>query len=225
MADKVKDNKANIYSKPLVMTVLIFLIGIMIGIWVDTVRTSGIKETISESEIMWEDTRLLNMYIRALGEQHCDAAFDENLAYNDNIYEYGRRVEEKIESTTFTPEAKQEWRRYVLLQFQFWLNSIELKEKCDFDYANVVYISRRENTTNEEDIENKLQSTILLELKEKCGRNMMLIPLTAGDSLETVNLVVRNYDITRFPSVIVNEEKVFEGVTSMEVLGEYLQCP
>lgn len=215
----------NIFTRSIVSTIFIFLIGVMIGMSLDNFRISDIKKGLSESEIIWEDTRLLNIYIGKLGGEECEAAFEENLAYNDRIYNYGKVIEEKLEATTFTSEAEQEWRKYVLLQFQFWLNSIELKEKCGFDYSNVVYLSRKGNeTTTTEEIGNKLQSTILLDLKEKCGRSMMLIPLTADVDLETINLVVRQHNIEEFPAVIIDEEYVFQGLTPIEVLEMRIKC-
>ncbi len=217
-------NKMSIYSKPFVLTVFIFLIGIMMGIWVDNARTSGIKNMMGESEILWEDTRLLNMYITSIGQEDCEAAFEENLAYNNRIYGYGKEIEAKMEASTFAPEIEQEWRKYILLQFQFWLNSIELKEKCNFDYSNVVYFFRRDGVSNGEEIDNRLQSTILLDLKEKCGRGMMLIPLTTDENLETIDLAVRNFNITKFPAVVIDEEHVFQGLASTEELEMYVEC-
>jgi len=215
----------NIFTKSIASTIFIFLIGVMIGLLIDNMRISDIKKGLSESEIIWEDTRLLNIYIGKIGGEECEAAFEENLAYNDRIYNYGRKIEEKLEATTFTPEAGQEWRKYILLQFQFWLNSIELKERCGFDYANVVYLSRKGSTTTTvEEIENKLQSTILLDLKEKCGKGMMLIPLTADVDLEAVNLVLRHYNITKFPAVIIDEEHLFQGLTQTQELEKHIKC-
>lgn len=214
----------NIYTKSLVSTIFIFLIGIMIGVLIDNVRVSEIKKGLSESEIIWEDTRLLNIYIGRLGGDECEAAFEENLAYNDRIYRYGSKIEKEIEATTFTPETEQEWRKYVLLQFQFWLNSIELKEKCNFDYSNVVHIAKKKDLTSEETIENKLQSAILLDLKERCGRDIMLIPLTADVDLESINLVLRQHSITKFPVVIIDEEHIFQGLTPAEEFEKHIKC-
>ena len=214
----------NIYTKSLVSTIFIFLIGIMIGVLIDNVRVGEIKKGLGESEIIWEDTRLLNIYIGKLGGDECESAFEENLAYNDRIYRYGSEIEKEIEATTFTPEAEQEWRKYVLLQFQFWLNSIELKEKCNFDYSNVVHISKRKDLTNEETIENKLQSAILLDLKERCGSGMMLIPLTVDVDLESINLVLRQHSITKFPAIIIDGEHVFQGLTAAEDIEKYIKC-
>lgn len=214
----------NIYTRSLVLTIFIFLIGVMIGVLIDNVRISEIKKGLGESEIIWEDTRLLNIYIGKMGGEECEVAFEENLAYNDRVYRYGRDIEREIGATTFTPEAEQEWRKYVLLQFQFWLNSIELKEKCNFDYSNVVHLSKRKDLTNEEGIENKLQSTILVDLKERCGKSMMLIPLTADADLESINIVLRQHAITKFPAVIIDEKHVFQGLTPAEDFEKHIKC-
>ncbi len=218
-------NKVNVYSKPFVITVFIFLVGVMIGIWIDTIRTGSVENSIKESEIMWEDTRLLNMYINTISEDECNIAFEENLAYNSRIYEYGKDIEKKIDANTFTPHVKEEWRKYNLLQFQFWLNSDELKEKCGYNYSNVIYLSRKDDISNSEEIDNKLQSSMMMNLKENCGRSMMLIPLTADIELETVNLLVRQHNITDYPAVIIDNEHVFQGVTQSDVLEEYMDCP
>ena len=135
----------NIYVKALIPTIFIFLIGIMIGIWVENYRLGAARKSLSESEINWNDAQLLNSYLEKLGINSCDLALEQNLEYNNKIYKKGLEIEKAIEAEILTPEIKQEWRRYVLLQTQFWFNSIELKEKCNFSYYNVVHIYRLEN--------------------------------------------------------------------------------
>lgn len=217
-------HQINIHIKPAIITVFIFLIGLMIGILIDNSRVSRAREDISESEIRWNDALLLNQHLQSLGNVSCDLALEENLKYNDAIYTYGKRIEKSIEATTFTPELEQEWTRYNLLQVQFWFNSIELKERCGFDYHNVVYISREKNATNGEKIDNDLQSSVLLNLKEECGNKIMLIPLTADVNLIVTDSVIKQFDIIQYPSVIIDEKYVFQGLTSIEDLENIVKC-
>lgn len=210
--------------KPAILAVFIFLIGVMIGIAIDNYRLSGVRKSISESEIRWNDARLLNLHLTNLGEGYCDLALEENLAYNDEIYQYGSKIEKTIEAARFTPELEQEWRRYVLLQTQFWFNSIELKEKCGFDYYNVVHIYRMKNSTTGEEINNKIQSSILLDLKEKCGRKMMLIPLTSDVNLMVMDSIIKSFNISNYPAVIVDEKYVFQDLATMKELEKYIKC-
>jgi hypothetical protein len=214
----------NVYVKALIPTIFVFLIGIMIGVLIENYRLGAARKAMSESEINWNDAQLLNSYLDRLGISSCDLALEQNLEYNNKIYKKGLEIEEAIKAEMLTPETKQEWRRYVLLQIQFWFNSIELKEKCNFSYYNVAHIYRLENLTKEEAIDTKIQSSMILGLKEKCGKKMMLIPLTADLDLIVVDTIVKQYNITKFPAIIINEEFVFQGLTQLEELEEVVKC-
>ncbi len=213
-----------VYIQAGILSLFVFLIGIMVGIWIDNLRLAGIRNMLSEADINSFDSRLLNSYLQRFGKEHCAIALEQNLAYNDKIYNEGKKIEDKINANIFTPEVDQEWRRYTLLQTQFWLNSIELKDKCNFDYHTVVHLSRQKDTTTNEEVNNKVQSSILLDLKETCGKKMMLIPITADTDLITVDAIVKQFDISEFPAVIVDENFVFQGVTGKDKLNEILTC-
>ena len=217
-------HQINMHIKPGIITIFIFLVGMMTGILIDNYRVSRAREDISESEIRWNDALLLNQHLEKLGNVSCDLALEENLKYNDVIYTYGKQIEKNIEATTFTPELEKEWTRYNLLQVQFWFNSIELKERCGFDYHNVVYISQEKNATNGEKIDNRLQSSILLSLKEECGNKIMLIPLTADVDLIVTDSVIKQFSIIQYPSVIIDEAYVFQGLTTIEDLENIVKC-
>ena len=213
-----------VYIQAGIFSILVLFIGIMIGIWIDNTRLGSIRNALSEADINSYDARLLNSYLQRFGEEYCNIALEQNLAYNDKIYEEGRQIEEKISANIFTPEVEQEWRRYTLLQTQFWLNSVELKEKCDFDYHTAVYLFRQKDTTNAEEINNRVQSSILLDLKESCGNKMMLIPITRDTNLIVVESLAKQFDVTEYPAVIIDESFVFQGITESDKLNELLEC-
>lgn len=213
-----------VYIQAGILSLFVLLIGIMIGIWIDNYRLGSIRSALSEADINSYDARLLNSYLQRFGEEYCNVALEQNLAYNNKIYEEGKKIEDKLDANTFNPDVQQEWRRYTLLQTQFWLNSIELKEKCGFDYHTVVHLFRQKNTTIGEEVNNKVQSSVLLDLKEKCGNKIMLIPITADTNLIVVTAIAKQFDISEYPAVIVDESFVFQGVTTADKLNELLQC-
>lgn len=214
----------NIYVKALIPTLLVFLIGVMVGIWIDNFRVTEVRKSISESEINWNDAQLFNSYFKGIGLESCDVALEQNLAYNEKIYQRGLEVEKVIKNNVFTPEALQEWKRYNLLQIQFWLNSIELKEKCGFNYHNVVHLFRLNENSRVEEVDNKVQSSVLLDVKERCGNKIMLIPVTTDLDLIVVNSIIRQYNITTYPSIVIDENIVLEGLTSEKELLAMLDC-
>ena len=213
-----------VYIQAGILSLLVFFIGIMLGIWIDNYRLGSIRSALSEADINSYDARLLNSYLQNFGEEYCNVALEQNLAYNDKIYEEGRKIEDKINANIFTPEVEQEWRRYTLLQTQFWLNSVELKEKCGFDYHTVVHLFRQKNITRTEEINNKVQASVLLDLKDQCGNNIMLIPSTVDTNLIVVNAITKQFDVSEYPAVIIDESFVFQGLTTSDKLNELLQC-
>ena len=213
----------NPYLQSAIYTSLIFLLGILIGIWVDTYRLGLVQESTSLIDISSTDARLLNNLIEEFGTEHCNYALEQNLAFNDRIYREGLEIENKIEANIFTPQIEQEWRQYTLLQLQFLLNSETLKEKCGFDYQNVVHFFRLQDRLSD-DVNDKVQSAVLLELKEVCGNKIMLIPITVDVDLVSVAALVGRNQITEFPAVIVDEDRVFQGVTSLPELREVVGC-
>lgn len=213
------------YIQAGIFALLVLLIGIMIGIWLDNYRIDAIRNSISDSDINWNDVRLFDSYFKILGKNYCNSSLEQNLAFNDKIYSEGKEIEKRIESNSFifTSELEQEWRRYNLLQVQFWLNSIELKNQCNFSYHNIIYLYRIEDKKNGNPDE-KTQSLVMLELKDKCGNKMMLIPLTSDINLIVIDSIIRQFNITKFPAVIIDEKTVFQGLTSLESLQKVVKC-
>lgn len=214
----------NTYLKAWLLTTLVFLLGIAFGLWIDNYRLNSIREVISQTDINWNDARLLNLYFGRLGKDYCNLALEENLIYNEKIYKEGLEIEKAEEANRFTPTLEQEKRRYVLLQTQFWFNSQELKDKCNFTYKNVVHLYKQKGLTREAVIENKLQSSILLDLKEKCGNKIMLIPLAADLNLTVIDAVTKQFNITTYPAIIIDENVVFQGLTPLNKLEDVIHC-
>ncbi len=229
MDDKMKVYKGkkiefNAYFKAGILSIFIFLSGLAFGIFIDNYRISEIRKEISQVEISSLDALLLSSYFQKFSKNVCEDALEMNLKFNEEIYSEGKRIEESVKTNLFTPELDNEWRRYILLQVQFWLNSIELKKNCNFNYSNVVHFFKFKISDPQEIAINKLQSEILLSLKEKCGRKIMLIPITVDNNLTIVDSLIRNYNIKEFPSILINEEKLFSGLTSFEKLNEITKC-
>jgi hypothetical protein len=213
------------YRKAAIITILIFAVGILAGVWIDNNRLGNVKKALLEIDTGWDDARLLNIYFEKLGKDYCDIALGQNLEYNSKIYKEGLEIEECEDSNRFTSQLDitQEKRRYTLLQTQFWFNSIELKQNCNFTYHNVVHLLEKGENTAEETSQ-KAQSAVLLDLKEICGNKIMLIPLSADLDLMVIDTVAKKYNITEYPAIIIDETFVFQGLTSIDKLQEIVQC-
>ncbi len=216
--------RKNVFFIAAVLTLMVFVAGILAGMWLDNFRISEIKEQLSEVDILWNDARLQTLYYQTFANQSrfCDSEIEANLEYNNRIYQEGLRIEKYDTVNKFEPSIVLESKRYALLQFQFWMNSITLKEKCNADYSTLVHLYSYHNKTLA--IDQKLQSAVLLDLKEKCGRSLMLIPMPADLNVIAIDLVKQNYNITKTPAVIINETISLQGLQLLESLERYVSC-
>lgn len=217
-----KDNST--YSKALIISVFIFLTGLMIGFFVDNLRLSDITTQLSQVDIQSEDSILLGSFLQGLGKDQCNLALDTNLKFNDKIYSEGKTIEDAFRTNLLSPDLKYQWSRYVLLQTQFWFNSIQLKKACNFNYSNVVYISKLQIDDPQEKAMTQAQSDVMTELKNKCDNKIMLIPLTSDSNLSVIDAIVAKYNITRLPAIIINEQNIFQGPTSLNQINSVTNC-
>ncbi|NIM46658.1 MAG: hypothetical protein GTN40_00655 [Candidatus Aenigmarchaeota archaeon] len=216
--------QSDILIKTTFITVVVFVLGILVGIWLDNARLEDIKERLAFMDIEWNDARLQSVLYQNFinSTESCENAINSNLDFNEKIYKEGIEIERRENVNKFTPEIMSEKRRYALLQLQFWLNSINLKESCKANYSSIVYFYSffDENAK----INQKIQSTILSDLKEECGNQLILIPLPFDLNISTIEFIKSNYKINSTPSILINERTVLEGIQNKEKILEYMSC-
>lgn len=210
-----------VFLKAAFLTAFVFLIGVMVGAWLDTSRLSEIKTLLTDSELLGTDISLQGRLLQ-IGQpttETCDAAIDANLAYNDRIYADGQKIEQAEAANRFTPELLFERKRYALQQLTFWANSIALKERCNANYVVVMDVWTYDTSSNPElRLPQRLQSAALLDEKERCGAALMLSNVPVDLGLISVDMTLQSRNVTQVPAIIVNDSRVFYGNEALEFL-------
>jgi hypothetical protein len=220
--------QSDVFWKAAVLTAIVFIVGIQLGVWLDESRLQEIEQTLSESDLLFNDIRLQTLFYDSFlskSPQFCDIAEAANLAYNDRIYQEGLRIERYELVNRFTPGMMQDRRRYALQQVQFWTNALKIKEICNSSYTTILHLWQYD-TKNVSEIElpQKLQSATLLELKERCGSRLMLSNAPIDLNLTAVDFIVKNYNITQMPALVVNEATFIQGFTNITALQSMISC-
>jgi len=200
------------------LTAFVFLMGILIGVWLDTGRLSEIRGLLTENELLGTDIDMQSRLLQLTRPDAvtCNAAMRANLDYNDRIYADGRKIEQAEIANRFTPELLLERKRYALQQLAFWTNSLDLKGRCGADYVTVLELWAWDTSSKPElVVPQRLQSAALLDAKERCGEGMMLSNVPVDLGLISVDMLVSSYNVTRLPAVIINGE-VIEGGDALE---------
>ena len=215
--------QGDVLWKAAILTAVVFAGGLGVGVWMDTARTDSVQEKITEIDLQWNDARLQSLYYGSLNDSaSCEAAIRANLDFNDKIYAQGQDIQKYEDVNRFAPQLIQEKRRYALLQLQFWLNSIDLKKRCGADYTTVAYFYSHYNQSAEMD--QKLQSAVLTQLKAECGNSVLLVPLPMDLDLTSVELLKGRYGITSAPSILLDESKVLRGLQGLPEMEALVKC-
>ena len=64
---------------------------------------------------------------------------------------------------------------------------------------------------------------MLRELKEKEAGNVMLIPIAADNEITTIYLLLKAYNVTELPSILIDEKIKLTDSETLDELETYLK--
>jgi hypothetical protein len=211
-------NPKNAFWQALVFTVIVFGIGLILGFFLESYRADKVQYNLFDSEINVLDDQLRNRIIGDF-DVDCEVAIQSTFDFADKIYDEALKLESYDAASQFSDSFLILHRRYDLLRTLLWIESVELKKRCDGKrFHTVVYLY----DYNIEDVNIKSRqafySRILLDLKNSYPDEIVLIPIAATTGLESVELLVETYGISELPSIIIDEKDVVSGIITFDEL-------
>ena len=62
-----------------------------------------------------------------------------------------------------------------------------------------------------------------MELKEKYGNEIILIPISGDNDLPSIDLLIKKYNITELPVILIDEEIKITELDSIKEIEKYLE--
>lgn len=212
-------NNKSAFWKALVFTIIIFVIGFLLGAYLETQRASNLASILENSEIDLLDEQVRTKVITDF-HVRCDVSKENLFEFADRIYVEADKLERDDQATKFIDDLKSIHKRYDLLRMLLWTQATELKESCG-NLHTVVYVYEY----NTEDIDkHALQisySRVLLDLKNAHPNDVLLIPIAGNMNLTSISTVLEDKNVSSLPVIIV-DDKVFSGLVSVEEIGNIL---
>jgi len=211
-----------IFVQALLLTIVIFLIGMYMGVIFEEKKFAEANIYFVNSEVSLIDILALNQLIDS-SEISCGVLVDANTELLGRVYQEAVALEHYETSGKITQSIKAEHKKYDVLRTFIWINFIKIKENCEeVNYSNVIYLYEY----NQEDLVKKAEqnvwSRILREVKEEKGSEIMLIPIAVDNELASLKALISDLNIQEYPVVIINEKIVLDKLTSAEDLKKYL---
>jgi hypothetical protein len=217
----VKENPKTFLWWALFLTITLFGSGVILGIFLESSREQTISQNYKETEAFWQDVRLQSYFYQMMNSDVCEQAISENLNFADRIYQEGLLLQRYETGNEITGTLLLDKKRYVLLKTEFWLNSILLNKKCsNMSIPTVVYFYSQYPESISKKAEQAAVSSLLFDLKQKYGNNVLLIPLAEDLNITVVDIIKDKYNLTEFPTVLINEKTTFTGVPKLEELED-----
>ncbi len=212
-----------LYLIAFVITLGIFLLGMFLGLVIDSKRVSYVQTTAKQQVVDFNSLQLQYQYLNTLGEEkNCDAL----------LKTFDRAIK-ALEDTRVRLEAydrnsqinKDEYallkREYTLAQFNYWFLAEKASKLCDEKISTILYFFSDEDTCpkcNE-------QAFVLTYLKKLFKDKLLNFAFDErlGEQEGIIAIMKTTYGMYEYPSLIVNGELV-SGFTSAEQLLTRI-CP
>ncbi len=216
------DNPKRAFLEAFFLALVIFIIGLLIGVSFESGRLDQINQYYSNSEISLMDSVALNR-ISDLQNLSCNKSIDYNAEFANKIYNEALLLEKYEESGKMTDTINTAHKRYDLLRTILWVNVIKTREKCSSKIDSVVYLYNYNTEDLTERAKQRVWSRILFDLKQKEGDKIILIPISVNNDITSLKLLLDKFEINQYPAVIINEKNVLYNLTSISDMGKYLK--
>ncbi len=200
--------KYPVFLQALALTIVVFLIGMYLGIVLEDNRMNQVTDYQLDAEVSLIDIIALNNLIDSTNV-NCEELSLASLSLLDRIYEEAKILDNYENVQRVTKKFNALHKKYDVLRAYLWINSIKIKEKCGGDINTVVYLYNNSQEDLTIKAEQNVWSKILYEIKREKAKEVLLIPIDVSTDLVSLNVLLSGYSIERFPAVIVNEEFVF----------------
>ncbi len=195
-----------IFLTSLVITVLVFIAGLMLGWNLDEYRTNKLLKEVKENELATESYLVEQLFIGGLGGDKCISAQPRINMLSSELAELGKIIETYEENKLF---SQQEYdymvRRYFLLEMKTYVLYNSFKNDCGSE-SDVVLFFYDQNE------ESKKQGYVLDAVVEKNPASIAVFSINkefAKDpAIEALKLY---YNVTKAPTLIINNERTKEG--------------
>lgn len=207
-------SKKHVFWEALLVTVLIFLMGFLFGVYIEGRNFNKISDYATNSEINLLDGMILVQMSEDLNVS-CNLLKRENIKFADRIYEEARLLEKYEESGKITESMKIMHRKYSLLRTLAWKSNSNVIDKCN-NYDLVVYLYEYDPESLDIRATQMVWSNKLLDVKKE-NSDMILLPIAINQNISSLNIMLEEYKIDSFPAIIVNNKDILYSLDDLDI--------
>jgi hypothetical protein len=202
----------NLFIKGLLITMLLFLIVLFLNTMANDKREDVLVEKMNRVVQEYEDMQALMFMSEFFGEEATCVALGSMLSeMNKGVWDLGikidlyRQAREEFMEDPFYIQQKKEFNRKEVLYFSMLK---KMKEMCRLNQTMVSFFYRKKEFCLDCDA----QSFVLSDIKRDLGKlgkdeELPVFSFDADMGIPAINLLIKFYDITEYPCLVIEDQK------------------
>lgn len=220
MVNWLKSQK-HVFWEALLITILIFITGLLIGVAFEKRNISIVEEHYSKSEVSMMDMFVLQNLIDE-GDYNCDNLIKATIDFTNRIYEEAITLQPYEESNIITEGMLYSHQKYDLLRSFVWINSLKISKECPESFTPIAYLYEYQTKDIQKKAEQVVWSKILRDIKEEYGNKIVLIPIAVDNNLSSVDVIVSQISVKKFPAIVINQDTIINRFATPEEIKQYI---
>lgn len=203
----------------LVITLLIFTLGLTLGLLLDTQRIQWSERESKQQKADYDSLQWQYLYLTSTEDKE-ETCILLKAAFDKSVTDLGESLE-KIQSYRKQSQINDIdymliERAYIIDNLKYWLLARQYKQECGGEYVIVLYFFSEKNCPICPD-----QGVILTHYKKIYEEKLLVFPINIDleNQESSVNILSKRYNVTELPSIVVGNKK-YSGVMGMDSLAE-----
>ncbi len=209
----------SIFWTSLLLTVLIFGAGLLIGTYFDSMRSDQIYEDLRANELDTESYLVGQSFWDTFGGDDCEFSEQRLNSISFELANLGQYLNSYEKKSLFADkEYEYLARRYFLLEIKGYILFNNLKENCNVTSDVILFFY------SPEDSESEKQGYVLDKAVQRSNSTLDIFSINKNyEGDESINTLLLYYNITTAPTLIINGEKKKEGYIGYSELMKLLE--
>lgn len=180
-------------------------------------QVNGLQAEVNQLSVEREAQDIARRLADTLPRNNCEAlnvASQKTIADIRDIREQMETYEDsrKLSHNAFTTLKKQ----YTNLLLEYWLTTEKIDQRCDTNITTVLYLYQ-DDAQCPACVD---QGTVLTKYRQTYDR-LLVFPLDTTLGMRHIEMIISAYNVTRYPSIIV-EGELYQGFQDDQEMGRIL---
>ena len=209
------------FWKAFIFSTIIFVFGLNMGSFIENSTLDKLEKNVINSEVELYDSNIRSNVLEYYNIS-CEKSIKNTFEMADKIYEEVKLLEDLDKASTIVEGFEEVHKRYDLLRTQLWLDATNLKTNCQDNFNLIVYIYEYNSKKPQVISIQNLYEELTSEIKSNYESEVLLIPIANNMELNSLELLLENYNSVNQTSIIINNKYIIKGASNYEEIASYL---